>query len=401
MRNLFRNIKVILFFVLIIFFGNALRAQEINELKEKKNKIEKEIEAISDLISKTEKESSTSVNNVKLTKRKIELKNNLIQQIDQESEQLKTQISRRKVIIDSLSNQVSLIKNDYKKIIIYSQVTSNKSNFLLLILASQDLNQAYKRIKFYQQVLKYKSQIAEKYNSTIRSIKVENSKLNENVTSLTKTQYQKSLELSNLKNEEKKYTQKIQTLNRKKKELLDDLENQRKISKKINDEIKRLIAEEARRESENLRNSNKKSNLVLSSNFKDNFGNFPLPVGSGIITGTYGESFHPVLKDIKVKNNGVDITVTKKSDVYSIFKGVVRKVFKIPGSNLAIIVRHGSYLSVYTNLTSVNVSVGQDVTSYQKIGTIDLLKGEETAILHFELWNENKTEDPSKWFKNK
>eukprot|EP00825_Cyclidium_porcatum_P027039 TRINITY_DN2905_c0_g1_i2.p1 TRINITY_DN2905_c0_g1~~TRINITY_DN2905_c0_g1_i2.p1 ORF type:complete len:157 (+),score=30.14 TRINITY_DN2905_c0_g1_i2:76-546(+) len=93
------------------------------------------------------------------------------------------------------------------------------------------------------------------------------------------------------------------------------------------------------------------------------------------------------------------ITVSSNSQVFSIFKGEVRKVIKIMGSNLAVLVRHGNYLSVYSNLTVVNVSVGQELTSYQKIGEINLQKGEETAILHFELWNENKTEDPSKWFK--
>jgi len=66
-----------------------------------------------------------------------------------------------------------------------------------------------------------------------------------------------------------------------------------------------------------------------------------------------------------------------------------------------VIIRHGSYLTVYSNLTAVNVSLGQEVNSYQKIGQIDLTKGEETTNLHFELWNENKTEDPSKWFKSK
>eukprot|EP00825_Cyclidium_porcatum_P027038 TRINITY_DN2905_c0_g1_i1.p1 TRINITY_DN2905_c0_g1~~TRINITY_DN2905_c0_g1_i1.p1 ORF type:complete len:183 (+),score=40.89 TRINITY_DN2905_c0_g1_i1:76-624(+) len=94
------------------------------------------------------------------------------------------------------------------------------------------------------------------------------------------------------------------------------------------------------------------------------------------------------------------ITVSSNSQVFSIFKGEVRKVIKIMGSNLAVLVRHGNYLSVYSNLTVVNVSVGQELTSYQKIGEINLQKGEETAILHFELWNENKTEDPSKWFKS-
>ena len=179
------------------------------------------------------------------------------------------------------------------------------------------------------------------------------------------------------------------------------MRKQKKITKKLNDEIRKLIEEEARKELENRKKSKGTSidYVSLSSNFKENFGRFNLPVINGLITGNYGESFHPILKEVKIKNNGVDITIPTNSEVFAIFKGEVRKVIKIMGSNLAVLVRHGNYLSVYSNLTVVKVSVGQEINSYQKIGEINLQKGEETAILHFELWNENKTEDPLKWFK--
>ena len=200
--------------------------------------------------------------------------------------------------------------------------------------------------------------------------------------------------------EEKVYLQKVNILNSKKKELLAELEEQKKVTRKINEEIKRIIEEEAKKESGRLKNTNDNAKTLLSNNFKDNIGKFKLPVNNGIITGNYGESFHPILKEVKIKNNGVDITLSQKSDVYTIFKGEVRKIFRIPGSNLAIIIRHGKYLSVYSNLSVINVNVGQELNSYQKIGEINLQKGEETAILHFELWNETKTEDPAKWFKS-
>ncbi len=398
----FIKIKIIL--VLITFnltfvISNGY-SQQISELKEKKKQIEKEIETISNLIRKTEKESKSSINNIKLTKRKIELKNSLINEIDKESDQLKIKIDYRKTKIDSLHYQIDIIKNDYKKLIVYSQKTKDKNSLLLLLLSSKDFNQAYKRIKFYQQILRYKTQIAERYNYTINTIKEENSRLKDNVSMLEKKQIEKIEELKNLKKEEKVYLQKVNILNSKKKELLAELEEQKKVTRKINEEIKRIIEEEAKKESGRLKNTNDNAKTLLSNNFKDNIGKFKLPVNNGIITGNYGESFHPILKEVKIKNNGVDITLSQKSDVYTIFKGEVRKIFRIPGSNLAIIIRHGKYLSVYSNLSVINVNVGQELNSYQKIGEINLQKGEETAILHFELWNETKTEDPAKWFKS-
>ncbi len=391
-----RFVFLILVFLLVV---NNLYSQQINELSKKKKEIEKQIDAISNLLVKTEKESKNSLNGVRLTKKKIELKNSLIKQIDNESDQLKEKIYLQKEKIDSLNQQIGLIKNDYKRIILFNQNSRNKNVLLLLILTAKDFNQGYKRIKYYKQIFNYKKKLVSRYNKTINVIKEENEKLSNNLNMLYKKQTEKEYEVIALKKEEGSYFQKINELSKKKTELLIELEEQKKISKKINDEIKRLIEEEARREAENKNVNRQETRVLLSNNFKDNIGKFNLPVNGGIVTGNYGESFHPILKEVKIKNNGIDITLSQKTDVFSIFKGEVRKIFKVPGSNLAIIIRHGRYLTVYTNLTKINVAVGQEINSYQKIGEISLQKGEETSILHFELWNENKTEDPLKWFR--
>ncbi len=394
------SIIIVSILLLLVSSLSSIYPQKLTDLKEKKKAIENDIEEITNLISKTEKESSTSLTNIKLTKRKIELKNNLIKQIDNESDILNTQIDLRKTRVDSLRFRIVKIKEEYRNIIIYTQRSNTKTTLLLLVLSSNDLNQAYKRIKFYQQVLSYKEQIVDKYKVSIRDIKDETNKLNEFINLLTKKQTEKANEVTELQKEELKYKQKVENLNQKKKQLLSDLEEQKKVSRKLNDEIKRLIEEEARKEQENSKKSKNTNLLALSNNFKENIGKFNMPLEKGIVTGYFGESFHPVLKEVKIKNNGIDITVSKNSEIYSIFKGEVRKIVKIQGSNLAVIIRHGNFLSVYSNLSIVNVNIGQEVNSYQKIGEINLQKGEETAILHFELWNETKPEDPMKWIKN-
>ncbi len=401
MNNCLRNRRIQFLLFCFFFITIGLNAQQITELKEKKKQIEKDIENINGLIQKTEKESNTSLINIKLTKKRIDLKNSLIRQIDDEADEVQQKIVFRKTKIDSLNSKIKLIKEEYKRIIVYSQRTNLKNNLLLQIFSAKDFNQAYKRLKFYQQVLGYKKQIVNNYRISIVEIKEETITLNDNINQLTQKQREKEKEVGELKREEINYKKKVEVLNQKKKQLYADLEEQKKITKKLNDEIRKLIEEEARKELENRKKSKGTSidYVSLSNNFKENIGRFNLPINNGIITGNYGESFHPILKEVKIKNNGVDITISTNSEVFAIFKGEVRKVIKIMGSNLAVLVRHGNYLSVYSNLTVVKVSVGQEINSYQKIGEINLQKGEETAILHFELWNENKTEDPLKWFK--
>ena len=391
------NIKYYIIFFGVFFVFTKSEAQSIDELKRKKIEIEKEINSINKLIDKTESETSNSLSNIKLAKRKIDLKNKLIKELEQEEKDLTSQVIIRNRNIDSLKSLVSNLKVEYKKIIIYESKMQDKNRLLLLIFSSKDFNQAYKRIKFCNQLFEFKRYQVNRLKLVIEEIKSEKEKLNGNIESLNQKQKEKSKEIDNLKVDQKKNEQRIKNLTKQKSELLKELEKQKRISDKLTDEIKRLIEEEARKITKEKNSQKRNINLALSNNFKENSGKFLLPVENGIITGTYGESFHPVLKDIKIKNNGIDITISKKSDVYAVFKGEVRKIFKVPGSNLAIIIRHGNYLTVYSNLSVIVVNVGQTVETNQKIGEINIQKNEERNILHFELLNESKTEDPLKW----
>ncbi|MHC1703396.1 MAG: murein hydrolase activator EnvC [Tenuifilaceae bacterium] len=394
-----RTLNIFLLVLVFLLATQNSYSQTVNELKNKKVEIEKEISSINNLIVKTEKETKTSISNIQLTKRKIDLKQQYIKQLEEEEGIIQEKINSKKHNIDSLRRLSEAIKLEYAKVIIYSQKNKEKSNVLLLVFSSKDFNQAYKRLKFFQQLLKYKSQQVIKYKIVISNLKSESDLLNENVQELSRNQKEKTNEINNLRNVQNTYKQKVEKLSKKKKELLAELEKQKSVSLKLNNEIKRLIEEETRKARENVSTRKNVNLTALSANFRENVGKLSLPVEKGIITGVYGEAFHPVLKDVKVKNNGIDITVSEKSYVYSVFKGEVRKIFKVPGSNLAVIVRHGNYLTVYSNLTTVNVNAGQDLQAFEKIGEISIPRGENSNILHFELWNENKTEDPLKWIK--
>jgi murein DD-endopeptidase MepM/ murein hydrolase activator NlpD len=292
---------------------------------------------------------------------------------------------------------VSILKEEYKKIIQVSYKNKDRKYLIMLILSSKDFNSAYKRVRFFQQLLDYRKSQVSILQSSILNLQKEKEKLSENILKLNLKQKEKQVELINLNNEKTKYNNKLRELKKRKNELLNDLEKKRSIEKKLGEEINRLVEEEARRIREEKNKSKIREHSNLSINFRDNYGKFNKPIDSGILTGLYGESNHPILKGVKVKNNGVDFTISEKSNVYSIFEGEVRKIITIPGSGVAVIVRHGNYLTVYSNLTRVNVKVNQKVSTNQKIGEIDKFNNNERNILHFEIWNENKTENPERW----
>ena len=139
------------------------------------------------------------------------------------------------------------------------------------------------------------------------------------------------------------------------------MHEKRRIEERIQKEIERVIEEEARKAAELAKAAGKAKpgakefaitpeDKLLSGDFAKNAGKLPWPVERGVITSRFGEHDHPVLKNIRVKNNGIDITTSKGSIARSIYKGVVSRVVGIPGGNMAVIVRHGEYLSVYSNL---------------------------------------------------
>ena len=143
------------------------------------------------------------------------------------------------------------------------------------------------------------------------------------------------------------------------------------------------------------------SEVILSREFAKNKGNLPFPLtGQYTIISAFGEQQHQELAYVRTNNNGIDIQTTVGAEACAIFKGVVTRVFVMPGFNNNVIIRHGDYLTVYSNIINVYVKQGDTVAAKQVIGKIftDTQKGNET-ILHFQLWNERTKLNPAIWLK--
>jgi septal ring factor EnvC (AmiA/AmiB activator) len=187
---------------------------------------------------------------------------------------------------------------------------------------------------------------------------------------------------------------------KKKKSELQKLEKQ--IQKIIKDELKRQ-RNAARKKNSSTQNSNiseyelTPEGVALAQNFSDNKGNLPWPVKRGIITQNFGLNMVPGTSGVSIKNPGVDIGTPKGSKVRSVFNGEVSTVVRIPGANRVVLIRHGNYFTVYSNLEDVYVKMGDEVDILDEIGSVasDAETGEST--LHFELWKNTTNQDPKPW----
>lgn len=140
---------------------------------------------------------------------------------------------------------------------------------------------------------------------------------------------------------------------------------------------------------------------ALASSFAQNKGRLPAPIrGSYSILRTFGVHQHSEHNRVQVNSSGVDFGVNGDSRAYAVFSGVVSRVFVIPGYGTAVILRHGNYLTVYANLSSVAVSTGSRVSTGQSIGSVGASPdGSSGRLLHFQLWYERTKLNPLAWIK--
>lgn len=140
---------------------------------------------------------------------------------------------------------------------------------------------------------------------------------------------------------------------------------------------------------------------ALSGSFESNRGRLLFPVrGRYTIVKGFGRQKHPDLPNVVTDNPGIDIAASEGAKARSIFEGTVSGIFSQDGYNKVVMVRHGSYISIYANLSSINVRMGEKVRANQDLGTIyrDPEYGNK-PVLHFELRRERAKLNPMQWIR--
>ncbi|MBK8805123.1 MAG: peptidoglycan DD-metalloendopeptidase family protein [Bacteroidales bacterium] len=385
--------KNILLIVLMLVFQICF-SQTKKDLQEKMSKTKKEIELTNKLIKETETIKVRNVDKLQLLNKKIELRKKYVEVLSDEITSLNRYIGSSQSKLANFELKLKQLKDEYSLMIYNAYKNRNTQEQLMFILSSEDFMQAYKRLKYLQQYSEHRRNQIEKIISTQDSIKY--------IISRSKLIVSKKLDLLEEKEQEKlrlnsEITQQsaiISNLESKKSELLASLKEKEKDANELNELIQKLIEEEKRKIAQSKTKT--KEGKLISSKFDENKGRLPWPL-QGVITSSFGEHPHPVLKGITVKNNGIDISTQKGAQVKSIFEGTVSKIIVIPGSNSAILVRHGDYLSVYNNLIEVAVKAGDKVLAKQVLGTVFTDSDNGKSTLQLQIWRETTKLNPEEW----
>lgn len=385
--------------IILIFLITSLSVagQTRTELEQQRNEALKDIEYLDNMLQKTSEEKSESMNGLNMIRRKLNLRENVIKGLLEEQELLEDRMELNKLAVDMMEDDIDILIREYEKAIKNAQKVSKGNPELAYILASKDINQGYKRMKYLQQVAKYRRREAEIILELKNEVEENREKLEKDLIEISELKKTEEKQKNSLTVEQRKQRNVINSLGKKERQLRQELEKKRRIAEEIEKEIERIIENESKR---NAMNALTPEDRIVGEDFSKNKGRLPWPVERGIITSQFGIHDHPVIKGAEINNIGVEITSGTKEIARTVFKGKVMSVFGITGGNMAVIIRHGKYLTVYQNLVNVKVKPGDDVDAKEYIGDV-YFEGGEKSIIKFMVYEEKERQNPEDWLAKK
>jgi septal ring factor EnvC (AmiA/AmiB activator) len=402
-----------------------------SDLETRKKALQEEIRQTSQLILETRKNKTASLSQLKALNKKLADRMRLINTIQTEINLLSTSITTNSKRIQELQFDLSRMRETYARLVKRAYMNRNQRSALLLFFSAKNIQQAYKRLYYLKTYTTYRKEQARLIEYTQNELSGKMQVLRTDLNSkqaLLGNEEQEKKELSLEKKEQESTLSKLQ---KKEKTLKKELIKKEATKKKLDAEIRKVIEREIARERAAVKAREAKAakaakssttkpkttdpvkpaekrptptpeikmtpeTAALSGKFEANQGKLPWPVDKGAITETFGTHAHPVLKGITTYNNGIDIATSKNAPVKAIYEGEVMGVVSIPGSGDAILIKHGEYLTVYSNLGRVTVEKGQKV----KTGTVIGNAGENdegVTEAHLEIWKGKTKLNPALW----
>ena len=404
-------------------YGQKTKGKSKKQLQSEINSLQKEISTANQLLKKTKKDKEMTLNEVNLLDKKIKQREKLITSYNEQIAVLDEEINTGQQNIKTLNSDLNKLQKEYAKMIVFANKNRSHYDRLGFIFASKDFNQAFSRLRYIREFNEARKVKMEQIASTERRI-------NDEVEAHRQARMEQDSLLKDeksqqdaLQKEKKELNGQVAKLKKKEGSIQQDIKNKQQQAKKLQKAIDDIIAEEIRKanaEAEKKRKEEAKKNAgkgktttapapkekgmaltpaeqTLSSNFVNNKGKLPWPVERGVISSSYGKHASVVSDKVTVTNNGIDIATTENAQARAVFDGEVASVVKLTGANTVVIIRHGEYFTVYSNLENVVVKRGDKVKTKQNLGTVHTNKTEGKTELHFELLKEQSRQNPANW----
>jgi len=434
-----------LLFVFLIILTTGLQAQTKEELQRQKVLLQDQIDLASELLLKTKNTKEASLSELQTLNQKIEARNKLIRTMDRQIRSIDREVMRKAKEIKNLEIRVDSLKSDYADLIKLAQRQQKPRDQILFILSSSSFAQAAKRMQYFKDMAAYRERQVQQIAVAQETLARERETLIAKKAEKIQVQTAQEGEKLALQADAQVQETTVQNLQSKESTLKKDIDKKQREAQQLEQQIKRIIAEEMRKAKERAERSSlegeaKELGLVsgkdysrrtsnkalkklidktraakgldvrddgpsfamtpearaLANNFASNKGALPWPVERGIITGKFGKHPHPIVKGVIVDNPHIEITTEENAIVQSVFEGEVSSVVPIPGANVMVLVRHGNYFTVYSNLINVKVKAGDVVSLKEPIGTA-FTDEEGKTMVQLGIWKDADIQDPNPW----
>ncbi|MCC6839021.1 MAG: peptidoglycan DD-metalloendopeptidase family protein [Flavobacteriales bacterium] len=388
------------------------RGQGRKELEKRRDALDAKIKQTNELLSRSRNEQRTTQQQVQLLEARIGQRQELIQTMGSELARMDQDIQDGRDSIRQMERGLETLKEEYARMVQFAYMNRRAYDRLSYIFAAESFAQAFRRSRYLDQLAQQRSQQAVLIQSTkeVLAVRMEDLQARrDEKAALLGRQQEESVQLAKDRNEQQQALQGLRSEEGRLKKTLSQQERQRQelaaaIRKAIEAEIARSKATAVKATGPGpagkVEFALTPEAKVLNADFEKNRGNLPWPVEKGTVTSRFGKQPHPVLKGIQVENNGLDIGCAPGSPVRAIFRGEVSSVIVIPGAGKAVMVSHGAYRTVYSNLRDVAVNKGDKVETKQVVGTVMTEEGASTA--HIEIWKiasdgQLQKVDPAAW----
>jgi septal ring factor EnvC (AmiA/AmiB activator) len=434
------------------------------ELEQQRTELQKEIEKATQDLSEVQRNKRRTITQLQVLENKVRLRNKLIANINQEINYINGDINKANKDIQNLQGELDTLRAQYAQLIVYAYKNRSTYDFLTFILSANSFNDAIKRFEYLKQYREYRENQASSIIKTQNELKEKVKNLAAMKVKRSSVLDSEKGQRNSIEQEKKEKDAMVSTLKGHESELLKGIKEKRKesqrLSVKIDAVIRREIEEAQRKAAEAARQralaeararaeaeakkdlaakeaagannapaakpeatppppartpdvaaaepaKTRPTNvleatpaaLALSESFESNRGKLPWPVSKAIITSTFGIHKHPVLDKVTVDNDGVTMQTEQGAQVHAVFAGEVAGVF--PFSNKwTVIIRHGQYFTVYSNLKDVSVQRGQQVSTMQSIGTVYTDSSTGESDLEFKVYKSTTPVDPQLWLRS-
>ncbi len=428
-----KKLHIILVLLLLSFaypsFAQKIKGKSKKQLQTEISNLQKEISNANQLLKKTKKDKEMTLNEVILLEKKIKQREQLIKAYNEQIAVLDEEIKAGQSNIKALNSDLGKLQKEFSKMVTFANKNRNNYERLGFIFASKDFNQAFRRLRYIREFTDARKlkmdQIATTEKRISGEVEASQQAREERAAMLADEKVQRA----ELQGEKEELNKQVTKLKKKEGSIQQDIKNKQQQTQKLQKAIDDIIAEEIRKanaEAERKRKEAEKkaankdkgkttttkpstttktekgmaltpAEKSLSTSFVSNKGKLPWPVERGVISSSYGKHTSAVSSKVTVTNNGIDIATTSGAKARAVFDGEVANVTKLTGSNTVVIIRHGEYFTVYSNLENVTVKRGDKVKTKQSIGTVHTNKTENKTELHFELLKEQNRQNPANW----